>query len=301
MEKIVGWGAGGAFRKHYTKEYEIEYTVDSNPLLHGKEISNVIVKSPNELIYENGKVIIVLFSTYEKEIIEDLAEIGVKEYELIRSEDYLVKKQSYNKIAYALFHEDAILSSIIDYYNKNKIEHYIDVGANHPVNGNATYLFYLKGASGCLIEPNIEYEKILKSFRSRDELLICGCGSEEEDGTSIIYYKVENFDTRNTFSAEVAKEYSKNGYEISEQKILIFSLNHIIHKYGKKIDYISLDTEGLENKILNDFDFAEFDVQYFNIEKTEKCVYELMLHNGYTLLAQTASNWIFEREKSVEA
>ena len=37
------------------------------------------------------------------------------------------------------------------------IEHYIDIGANHPVRGNASIAFYLKGATGYLIEANPKY------------------------------------------------------------------------------------------------------------------------------------------------
>lgn len=67
-----------------------------------------------------------------------------------RSDNYF---EQVSKKSFALFAEDAIIQGISKRY-QIPIKHYIDIGANHPILGNATFAFYLNGAKGFLVEPN---------------------------------------------------------------------------------------------------------------------------------------------------
>ena len=53
---------------------------------------------------------------------------------------------------------------------------YLDIGANHPVRLNNTYLFYLRGYKGVLVEPNVSLCERLRAVRPRDTTLAAGIG-----------------------------------------------------------------------------------------------------------------------------
>ncbi len=63
----------------------------------------------------------------------------------------------------------------------------------------------------------------------------------------------------------------------------------------RKIDYISIDTEGSEFEILRAFDFREFEVTVFTVEHNftpaRKRLIELFETNGYDLVMPYFSKW----------
>ena len=76
------------------------------------------------------------------------------------------------------------------------------------------------------------------------------------------------------------------------------SLNDLLEEYRapNKIDYISVDTEGSEYKILKNFNFKKYDVEIFTvehnfIENNRNSIFELMLSNNYARVFQTISQW----------
>ena len=69
------------------------------------------------------------------------------------------------------------------------------------------------------------------------------------------------------------------------------SLNDLLIKYNAptNIDYISLDTEGSEYKILSSFDFARYHVQLWTIEHNKRGVAKLanlMMNAGYQVIME---------------
>ena len=65
------------------------------------------------------------------------------------------------------------------------------------------------------------------------------------------------------------------------------SLNDLLKKYNapKNIDYLSIDTEGSEFEILNNFDFSFYDIKIITCEhnfgKNREKVHQLLKKNGY--------------------
>ena len=48
---------------------------------------------------------------------------------------------------------------------------YIDVGGHHPIIGNNSYFFYLRGWSGIVVEPNQIFTTMYRKFRPNDTLI----------------------------------------------------------------------------------------------------------------------------------
>ena len=71
--------------------------------------------------------------------------------------------------------EDLIVKFTLQFLGIPSIT-YLDIGANHPVRLNNTYLFYLRGCKGVLVEPNASLCERLRAVRPRDTTLAAGIG-----------------------------------------------------------------------------------------------------------------------------
>lgn len=139
---------------------------------------------------------------------------------------------------------------IIDKLLKNKKKgFYVDVGAYDPVRFSNTKRFYDKGWKGINIEPDTgNYRKFIKA-RKRDINLNIGINTKPG---KITFYKFFP-DTLSTFSSESAKNYINLGYNlISKKTIKVSPLSKVIKEKseGRVIDFLSIDTEGFDLKVL---------------------------------------------------
>ena len=97
----------------------------------------------------------------------------------------------------------------------------------------------------------------------------------------------------------------KNGicYEVETVSLLDLLKQH---NAPKKIDYISIDTEGSELEILENFDFSEYSVSIFTIEHNftgnRERIYNLMSNHGYRRVLERYSqfdDWYVKEEVNV--
>lgn len=209
------------------------------------------------------------------------------------------------RISYAQFGEDILIDYFFQHYLNKQDPAYLDIGTNHPVVGNNTYLFYLRNCFGVCIEPDIDLYKKIVSVRPKAVVLNAGVGiGNEKEGT--LYTFPEPYTGWNTFSIDEATSRQKEtGISYSEStRIPFFSINHVIEKHFNPCpDFVSIDVEGLDFAILQTLDFNRFRPSVFCVEtmsfsiskKAEKCtdIINLLLSNGYVIYADTYINTIF--------
>ena len=127
---------------------------------------------------------------------------------------------------------------------------YIDIGANSPFALNNTAMLYEQGSRGVNIEPNPILFKDIVSVRKQDTNLMIGIGTAE--GTLPFY--VMSVDTLSTFSDTEAETLcTEHGYKITNTlQVQVKTLKQVIDEYcdGVFPDFMSLDTEGLDEMIL---------------------------------------------------
>ncbi len=65
-----------------------------------------------------------------------------------------------------------------------------------------------------------------------------------------------------------------------------FTLEQILDKYEapKIIDYLSLDTEGSEFRIMSNFNYAKYKFRCLTIERCPKKLHSILVHQGYKLV-----------------
>jgi FkbM family methyltransferase len=168
---------------------------------------------------------------------------------------------------------------------------FVDVGAYDGVKFSNTLLFEQLGWTGLCIEPMPEAFQKLKSARQA----VCincavadgnGMGAFLEvdmpSGFETMYSGLKaNFDERHK---QTIKQWGKNPREI---KVQIRRLGDILDEQGLgAIDYMSIDTEGSEWKILRDFDFRAHDVRVLSVENNYRDgkIRNHLAENGYQLI-----------------
>lgn len=312
-KNIIGWGCGKYFQENYTGFLEhtesygirLKYIIDNNELLQGDKIYNINICSPKSLYNEKeNETLIIIFSSFSKEILNQLELMDVKCKVILLSDIYeLNEVKEIYKFSYSQNGEDIIIKNLFDYVLKVYNPTYLDIGANHPFINNNTYNFYKNGSTGVLIEPDIELHDYLKVARPKDVCLNIGIGINSTP--YIEFYKMDD-KCLSTFSKDQVKFLvNECNYRMDRaEKIPMLNINHVIEKnFTKCPNFISLDTEGMDLDILKSFDFDKYTPEVFCVEtitfskegKGEK-VYDIISYmesKGYLIWADTHVNTIF--------
>lgn len=216
---------------------------------------------------------------------------------------YNKKVYSNHKVSFSQEGEDRILEHI---FKGKKEGFYIDIGANNPTKFNNTYLFYLKGWRGINIEPNPDFIPFFKQLRPGDTNLNVGISDKEE---SLNYYVFDEPGV-NTFSTD-RKLYltTKTHFKlIKTLKIKCFPLRKILNdnlSENQEIDFMSIDTEGFDLKILKSNDWSKFIPKYVLVEEHHKPIKELinseitqfLNEKGYSFYYRTYNTSFFKLVK----
>ena len=105
-----------------------------------------------------------------------------------------IQYRKYKKKSFSQLGEDLIINYVFNGLGIFNIK-YLDIGANHPIEINNTYLFYLNDASGVLIEPDPYYINELKNTRPNDLVLNIGLGKEKKLGADFYIMSVRGLNT----------------------------------------------------------------------------------------------------------
>ena len=218
----------------------------------------------------------------------------------------LQRLNPYQKTSYAQSGEDLIIDYIFMILGISRFT-YLDIGAHHPQKLSNTYLFYKKGQHGVCVEPNPMLLDRFKKSRPRDICLNAGVSDLEQE--SLEFYILSS-DTLSTFSKQEAERYSNSPNKKIEQilRIPVVGINDLMHYFDPFPNFVSLDTEGFELKILQGLNFARFRPQVFCVEtltytddKTEEklgSIITWMENQGYFVYADTYINSIFVDQKA---
>ncbi|MBI3103852.1 FkbM family methyltransferase [Candidatus Daviesbacteria bacterium] len=157
--------------------------------------------------------------------------------------------------------EDLIIDKLLNY---KKTGFYVDIGSYDPYRFSNTYRFYKRGWKGINIEPNVHNYKKFVTARPRDYNLNIGICAKR---ANLDFYNLFP-DTLSTFSKIDAIKYQKIGFEIIDKsKVKVERLDKILHKFRiKKIDFLSIDTEGFEMEVLKSNNWENFNPKLVCVE-----------------------------------
>jgi FkbM family methyltransferase len=163
---------------------------------------------------------------------------------------------------------------------------FVEFGATNGIDLSNTYLLETEfGWNGILAEPAKCWHKELKENRR--------CYIETNcvwhDSTSILTFnEVEAAELSTISSYSNCDRHQKTRRSGHSYNVNTISLTDLLKKYNapKEIDYLSIDTEGSEYEILNNFDFSDYQFKVItcehNFTPNRKKIEELLTHNGYS-------------------
>lgn len=187
--------------------------------------------------------------------------------------------------SYAQDNEDLLVDKFLTDLNKKDIS-YVDIGAGDPIIINNTYHFYQKGFHGILIDPLPWNCQLIKEKRPRDILMegVIHDGDESE-----IYVRVRG---RHGGGSRIVSE--KPPENKRQVKAKTYRINDILDYLRKTPDFISIDAEGFDLRIIKSMDLKRYKVPVFCVEtEHDASITPHMISYGYKVAAKTRSNTIF--------
>ena len=227
----------------------------------------------------------------------------------------LIKKlyyEKYTKKSYSISNVDLIIDRMFSKVEKGV---FIDLGCNHPIKFNNTYLLYKRGWRGINIDLDKESIDEFNKIRDKDynvqSLISTNIGEEKE----IYYYHSRS--AINTLSKELLEHRNTKKDSIKILKETTNTLENIIEKSPfkhQKINLLSIDIENHEYEALKNFNFAKFRIDVIVIEihdlRQKKLeiynqsldfvvnskIYKLLTNNSYKLVNWVNSDFVFVQE-----
>tara|TARA_B100001250_G_C19688060_1_gene738982 strand:+ start:405 stop:1115 length:711 start_codon:yes stop_codon:yes gene_type:complete len=219
--------------------------------------------------------------------------------------------EKYTKKSYSISSVDLIIDRMFSNIKKGT---FIDIGCNHPIKFNNTYLLYKRGWRGINIDLDKKSIEEFNKIRENDYNVQTLISSDNDIERKIYFYHSRS--AINTVSEDLVNYRKTNKKKIKIIKQSSETIEKIIENSpfkNKKIDLMSIDIENHEYEALYKFNFDKYKIDIIVTEihdltqnKLEiynqnldfvinSNLYKLMLKNNYKLINWVNSDFIFAR------
>jgi FkbM family methyltransferase len=201
---------------------------------------------------------------------------------------------------YSQFNQDEFVYE--NYFKERTDGIFVDIGAYDGVIGSNSLFFENLGWQGVCIEPNPEM------FKKLQELRKCKCvpyaisdKSEtarffqiNEGGPATLSGLVDEYSQQAI--ARINKEVNQEDQNFDYIDVECKTFESIV-KY-KHIDYLSLDTEGNELKILQSIDYSEYFIDVITVENNDydQKFIDFLTQKGYQFVTRLGCDEVFKRK-----
>ena len=218
--------------------------------------------------------------------------------------------KKYTKTSYSISGVDLIIDRMFSKINRGV---YIDLGCNHPIKHNNTYLLHKRGWEGINIDADEKSIKEFRNLRKKDHNVRALISSKKD---KIKYYFYHERSALNTVDANLVKKRKAKPKKIITRETT--TLNDIIENspYKKsKLNLLSIDIENHEYEALKNFKFKRYNIDcivieilntsYKEIETQNQNldfilksnVFKLLKKNNYKLINWVNSDLVFVNKK----
>jgi hypothetical protein len=179
------------------------------------------------------------------------------------------------------YYEDYVLGNL---FAGIKDGFYIDVGSNNPNKNNSTKLFYDMGWRGINIEPQKEFYKMLLESRPLD--ININAALSDKSGVMMLY--IPDLSKAEASLEGKTLDISKN---INKIQVEVITLNELLAAQNiSKINFLKIDVEGHEHKVLQGIDLKKYRPMIIVVEVVSSVDFHnyltcepVLLANGYKL------------------
>ena len=185
------------------------------------------------------------------------------------------------------FGEDIFISRFF----KNKLKgNYVDIGCYHPIKGSLTYKLFKKGWTGLNIDLSKVSIDLFKLSRPND--INIQAAITDFDGETF-YYENGFINQQNSLN---------ENSNLKKIPIKAFKLSTILKENNlKKIDFLNIDVEGFDFKVLSTLNLIEIKPSLICIEENnyntqkilETSTHKHLTNNGYFLASKFGVSLIY--------
>lgn len=187
----------------------------------------------------------------------------------------LIHKNFISKKSYFSFSGvDLIIENI---FKNQKKGFYVDVGCQHPIKNNNTYLLFKKGWFGLNIDLDKDNIDLFNAARPNDENVNIAISNKIGETDLYFYHKKSPI---NTISKTTSNFQKANVSEV--KRIKTETLTNILSKSitkNQKINLLSVDVEGHELQVFEGLDFNTFGPDVIIVEYLDLNVRKLEIKN----------------------
>lgn len=216
------------------------------------------------------------------------------------------------KPSYAQIGEDLILQRIfrrVLKYPRRQSGFYLDIGAFHPSQESTTRLLYDQGWQGIVVDISAASIAAFQAQRPRDTA-VCAAVSDAP-GEITAYFHADTSVVNTCNPAHVAAQRAA-GRVIEERQVPALTLDQLLAAHAPevtRIDYLNIDVEGFELKVLQGLDFARHAPVVISVEQhtgnllrfAKSDVAKFLFARDYVWVASAVITHFFVRKPGPEA
>lgn len=195
---------------------------------------------------------------------------------------------------------------ILDNYFGHRLGFFLDVGAADGITHSNTYHLAQQGWQGILVEPCRHFVSKLKEIYSdsTNVKIFDGALSDFNGITKFYVYEAGNDSQISTIQLPQKKSIEVNswfsGKFTDEYDVNVLTPSNFcnIMQVPKRIEFVDIDAEGSDMKILNSWPWNQCEVELFCIEHSmgKDVIINFMDEKGYKPLAITGGNHLFIKQ-----
>jgi FkbM family methyltransferase len=187
--------------------------------------------------------------------------------------------------SYSQFGEDVLMWN---YFQGKRDGFFVEIGANHPTQNSQSWLFEQQGWKGILVEPLAKNCDLLRQQRPGSRVFHYALGAPEQRGRARLNVAANG----DAVSGLVVNE----GVVVERtEEVEVKTLDEVLAEAGNpKIDFVSIDVEGMELNVLQGFDLARHRPGVLLVEDWLHglAVHRHLAQHGYRVVKRTGvNNW----------
>lgn len=186
-----------------------------------------------------------------------------------------------------------------EFFQNRPAEYFVDVGANDPQWLSQSWHLEQNGWRGLLVEPVPELCERLRVERPASTVIQAACCADEETGDAE-FFVADDLD-KSTLHPDLLDFNTSLQRTI---KVRLGTLNELLDEAAlPRVDFVSIDVEGLQLDVLRGFDLAAHRPQLILIEDhlTDLKTHRYLVAGGYRLVKRTGLNsWYVPASEAFE-
>ncbi len=193
--------------------------------------------------------------------------------------------------------DDALLRFLFRYQAPGT---YVEVGANHPIRENVTYLLSRDGWRGLSVDANSQFRGEWSRLRPHDAFEVVTLHSRRTS-TQYVRYSDHTLNSISSFAHEKALE--DGDMPIETTLVETETLDDVLKRRGiERVNLLSINARSADLEILNGLNFdrtrpdvIRIEMLYFNFNNpTDHPIYRRLRELGYALVIKSLRNafWV---------